>query len=245
MCGGQRNWLRNFVLGKMCKKLIKRSGLWYSLAMGIAFGGYHGIPLKDGGGMKFLPDLISSRFMTVLLSSQKSIRVISCQETTYRCAAAIVPGQFLSDFKDSEESPNIDLPLIMMWCGLWNFLGWQAESVCRLLPELDTFPKVLICDIVIYPLVSWRYMTCGKPTWLSAVCIPSTISIPAPTQPTIAITNYTHASIVTDILNVTSILVMRSECLVFYTELDGSNLGISMLVLEQDTLSALRESTQL
>ena len=78
----------------MSKKVIKRSGLWYSLAMGMAFGGYHGIPIKDGGRMTFLPDLMSSRFLTVVSSSQKSIHVISCQEATYRCATAIVPGQF-------------------------------------------------------------------------------------------------------------------------------------------------------
>ena len=43
-----------------------------------------------------------------------------------------------------------------------------------------------------------------------------------------------------------SILVMWSECRFLDTEVDGSNPGISMLCpFEQDTLSALLQSTQL
>ena len=40
--------------------------------------------------------------------------------------------------------------------------------------------------------------TCDKPPGLSPACIPSTTSIPAPTQPFIAMTNHTHPSTVTN-----------------------------------------------
>ena len=50
--------------------------------------------MKDGGRMTFLPDLISSRLLAVVRSSQPTIRVISGQEATCQSAAVIGPGQF-------------------------------------------------------------------------------------------------------------------------------------------------------
>ena len=54
--------------------------------------------MKDGGRMTFLPGLISSRLLAVVMSSQPTIRVISGQEATCQDAAVIGTG-YLSCFQ--------------------------------------------------------------------------------------------------------------------------------------------------
>ena len=52
---------------------MKRSSLWYFLAMAIAFlkcwCTYLGLPMKDAGRITLLPDLISSGLLAVVTSS--------------------------------------------------------------------------------------------------------------------------------------------------------------------------------
>ena len=50
--------------------------------------------MKDGGGMTFLPDLISATLLAVVISSQPTIRVILCQEATCQSVAEIGADQF-------------------------------------------------------------------------------------------------------------------------------------------------------
>ena len=55
---------------------------------------YHGLPMKDGGRMTFLPDLLSSGMFAVAKCTQITTRMISGQEDTCESADGIGPGQF-------------------------------------------------------------------------------------------------------------------------------------------------------
>ena len=91
---------------------MKRSGLWYSLALAIAlkfyysnyynfyyfilkvFFRYLGLQMKDGGRMTFFPYLMSSVLLIMAMYSQRARCVISDQEATCQCAAVIGIVQF-------------------------------------------------------------------------------------------------------------------------------------------------------
>ena len=91
---------------------MKRSGLWYSLALAIAlysiiliiiisiiafwrcFCIYLGLQMKNGCRMTFFPYLMSSVLLIVAIFSQTAMWVESDQEATCQCAAGISIGQF-------------------------------------------------------------------------------------------------------------------------------------------------------
>ena len=72
--------------------------------------------MKDGGRKTFLPDLMSSRLLVVVMSSQPTTRVISGQEATCQSTAGLVlvNSHVVSELEDSEESQKVDF--IHRWC---------------------------------------------------------------------------------------------------------------------------------
>ena len=73
---------------------------------------------------------------------------------------------------EDRRTPKQPYPEMRTWMAMWS--GVISASI-RNRVELRHLP------------------TCDQPNWLCSACIPFTTSIPAPTQPAIKMTNYTHA----------------------------------------------------
>ena len=68
-----------------------------------------GLPMKDGGRITFLSDLMSFRLLAVVISSQKTIHIISGRKSTVTVLQGLVRTYLYvsSEFGDSEESPTL------------------------------------------------------------------------------------------------------------------------------------------
>ena len=79
----------------------------------------------------------------------------------------------LRPFQEDQPIPARPYPELRTWKVAWS-------GVFSVSPHTREMPQHLT--------------TCGQPPWFCHACIPPTTSIHAPTKPTIAMTNYTHAS---------------------------------------------------
>ena len=85
--------------------------------------------MKDGGRITFLPDLISSRLVAVVISLRPTIQEISCQEAKVLQGVVLPNSHVFSQFKGSEESPK--WPFVINAAVVWALESqWMTDKIC-------------------------------------------------------------------------------------------------------------------